>query len=155
MLIYNHPGDNSWARDCQYYGLLYTKCMYVQTLSSQFQPGIHTSRGISSCSKKVHRRVTRMPASLKDLDYETRKDVMGLTSLETRRLRRDLIQFFKIVKWLDYINWHSNLIWSEPRADERVQLKREINTTSTRHNKKIISTWSFLYRNIPFSLHGT
>ena len=53
--------------------------------------------------RKVQKRATKMPASIKDFEYETRKDVMGLTSLETRRLRGNLIQFFKIVKGLDHI----------------------------------------------------
>ena len=97
--------------------------------------------------EKVQRRATRMPTSIKDFDYETRKDVMGLTSLETRRLRGDLIQFFKITKGLDYINWHSHLTWSEPRAERRAQLRREITTTSNRHNfltNRIANVWNSL-----------
>ena len=84
--------------------------------------------------EKVQRRVTRIPAHIRELDYSARREAMGLTSLETRRLRGDLIQFFKIVNELDKINWYSTLIWSEPRANKRSQLRREINSTSPRHN---------------------
>ena len=34
---------------------------------------------------------------------------MGLTTLETRRKRADLIQFFKILNWIDQVEWTNKL----------------------------------------------
>ena len=48
--------------------------------------------------EKVQRRMTRMIADLKDLPYESRLKRIGITTLETRRLRGDLIEMFKIIK---------------------------------------------------------
>ena len=105
---------------------------------------------------KVQRRVTRIPAPLRELDYSTRLNareltshcvIIRLTSLETRWLRGDLIQFVKIFNELDHINWQSKLTWSEPRANKRMQLRRAINSTSSRHNfltNRIANTWNSL-----------
>ena len=57
--------------------------------------------------EKVQRRVTKWPHSLRGLGYKSRCDKLGLTSLQTRRTRGDLIQMFKFQKGLDTINWHT------------------------------------------------
>ena len=57
--------------------------------------------------EKVQRRATRMIVSLKNIPYEERLKNLGLTTLETRRTRGDLIQVFKILKGfvdVDYAN---------------------------------------------------
>jgi hypothetical protein len=54
--------------------------------------------------ERVQRRATRMIDECKDLDYNERLIIAGLTTLETRRLRADLIEVFKIVKGMDKVN---------------------------------------------------
>ena len=54
----------------------------------------------------VQRRATRMIEGYKNLDYTHRLQLLGLTTLETRRLRGDLIQTFKIVNSIDCLNMH-------------------------------------------------
>jgi hypothetical protein len=48
--------------------------------------------------EKVQRRVTRMIEGFKGLEYGVRLKKVGLTTLETRRVRADLLEVFKIVK---------------------------------------------------------
>ena len=50
----------------------------------------------------------------------------NLTTLEERRVRGDLITFFKINNNLDIINWHNPPKTSAPRANKRGQLRREL-----------------------------
>lgn len=54
--------------------------------------------------EKVQRRATKMIEGCKNLSYEERLRVLGLTTLETRRLRADLIEVFKIMRGLEGIN---------------------------------------------------
>ena len=55
--------------------------------------------------EKVQRRATRMMVTDKSLIYEERLKRLGLTTLETRRLRGDLIEVFKIFKGFDNVKW--------------------------------------------------
>ena len=54
--------------------------------------------------ESVQRRATRLVDSIKDLSYEERLKNLGLTTLETRRLRGDLIEVFKIFKGYDNLD---------------------------------------------------
>ena len=47
--------------------------------------------------ERIQRRATKMIPELRDLSYESRLLQCGLTTLETRRLRGDQIEVFKIV----------------------------------------------------------
>ena len=49
---------------------------------------------------KVQIRATKMVYDFNDLTYEQRLRRLNITTLETRRLRGDLIEVFKIVKVL-------------------------------------------------------
>src|SRR5271157_3639301 len=51
--------------------------------------------------EKVPRRATKLIPQLKDKSYEERLIFLDLTTLETRRLRGDLIEVFKIFKGYD------------------------------------------------------
>ena len=57
--------------------------------------------------ERVQRRATRIPISHKGLDYESRLRLWGLTTLEKRRERGDLIQMYKIVHGVEEITWHT------------------------------------------------
>ena len=48
--------------------------------------------------EKVQKRMTRMLPDLKNMSYPERLKKLGLTTLESRRLRGDLIEVFKILK---------------------------------------------------------
>jgi hypothetical protein len=53
--------------------------------------------------EKVQRRATRMIPELSGLSYDERLKECGLTSLEERRVRGDLIETFKLVKGLERV----------------------------------------------------
>ena len=52
----------------------------------------------------VQRRKTKLILDLKDKSYEDRLRCLNLTALETRRLRGDLIEVFKIFKCFDNLD---------------------------------------------------
>ena len=54
--------------------------------------------------EKVRKRATRMTDSFADKDYNDRLQELGLTTLETRRKRGDLIEAFKIIKGFEDVN---------------------------------------------------
>jgi ribonucleases P/MRP protein subunit RPP40 len=49
----------------------------------------------------VQRRATRMIVECKDMEYDERLRSSGLTTLETRRIRADLIEVYRIMNGLD------------------------------------------------------
>jgi len=52
----------------------------------------------------VQRRATKLLTAIKDEIYENRLCLVNLTTLETRRLRGDLIEVFKIFKGFDNLD---------------------------------------------------
>src|SRR5260221_646351 len=54
--------------------------------------------------EKVQRRATRMIPALHKMPYELRLKELKLTTLETRRLRGDLIEVFKILKGFEEVD---------------------------------------------------
>ena len=59
--------------------------------------------------EKIQRRATKLIPKLRDLRYEERLKECGLTTLETRRLRWDQIEVFKIL--YGYENIDSNIFF--------------------------------------------
>ena len=60
--------------------------------------------------ERIQRRATKMIPELRDLSYAERLKECGLTTLETRRLRRDQIEVFKIMN--AYEDIHRNMFFS-------------------------------------------
>ena len=60
--------------------------------------------------ERIQRRATTIIPELRDLSYEERLKQCGLTTLETRRLRGDQIEVFKILN--RYENIHRNMFFS-------------------------------------------
>jgi ribonucleases P/MRP protein subunit RPP40 len=60
--------------------------------------------------ESVQKHATKAVPSLRSLCYEDTLKALGLTTLEHRRIRGDLIQFFKFYKGLNKINWRKPLL---------------------------------------------
>ena len=56
------------------------------------------------CKKEVQRRATKIIQKLRNISYEMRLKECGLTTLETRRLRGDQIEVFKILNGYENID---------------------------------------------------
>ena len=54
--------------------------------------------------EKVQRRATKMVEGLEGYSYSDRLRILGLTTLETRFLRADLIEVFKILKGFENVD---------------------------------------------------
>ena len=53
----------------------------------------------------MQRRATKLIPRIRNLSYSERLSVLGLTTLEERRIRGDLIQLFKIKNGFNNVNW--------------------------------------------------
>ena len=56
--------------------------------------------------EKIQRRATKLIPGQRDLTYEERSKECELTTLETRRLRGDLIEVFKILNGYENIDYN-------------------------------------------------
>ena len=72
--------------------------------------------------ENVQHRAARLARSIKRKNFEYRVKHMRLTTLETRRKRGDLIQFFKIINKIDRVNLRNELLEKDrgSKADRRV-----------------------------------
>ena len=57
------------------------------------------------CLEKVQHRATKLVQGLKYKQYEDKLKLFGITSLQKRRTRGDLIQVFRIVKCFDTVDF--------------------------------------------------
>ena len=60
----------------------------------------HLKKDIN-CLEKVQKRATRMIEGYRGMNYDRRLKQTGLTTLETRRERADMLEVFKIMKGLE------------------------------------------------------
>jgi hypothetical protein len=56
--------------------------------------------------EQVQRRATKLVPQLKNLPYEKRLELIGLTTLKERRERGDAIQFYKLKNGFNTIDWY-------------------------------------------------
>ena len=89
--------------------------------------------------EKIQRRATKLIPGLRDLTYEERLKECGLTTLETRRLRGDQIEVFKILN--GYENIDSNLFF--------IKITRGHNFTLVKKQSRLdVRKFSFSHRTI-------
>ena len=94
--------------------------------------------------EKIQRRATKLIPGLIDLRYEERLTECGLTTLETRRLRGDQIEVFKILN--GYENVDSNLFFFEIKESK---ITRGHNFTLLKKQSRLdVRKFSFSQRTI-------
>ena len=106
--------------------------------------------------EQVQRRATKLVGSLRDSTYEQRKVALGLTSLEERRARGDLIEVFKIIHGFENIQ-RDQFFKLESEVHEHVLRRNELKiyvpqAGSSRRRKlfdiRIINSWNELPRSL-------
>ena len=101
------------SRDVELWTSLY-KTYHLEFAVSAWNPYLKKDK---LALEKVQRRATRMPTSIKDFDYETRKDVMGLTSSRNQTTTRRFNSIFQNNKRtrLYKLAFTSDLVGTESR----------------------------------------
>ena len=93
--------------------------------------------------EKIQRRATKLIPGLRDLTYEERLNECGLTTLETRRLRGDQIEVFKILN--GYENIDSNIFFEIKES----KITRGHNYTLVKKQSRLdVRKYSFSQRTI-------
>jgi len=97
----------------------------------------------------VQHRATKIAQSMKGHNYEERCDIYDLTSLETRRIRGDMIQFYKFEKDIDTVNWLKAPYRAPARGmNNREYLRSEsVHCSSARRNffnNRVVESWNGL-----------
>ena len=90
--------------------------------------------------EKVQRRATKLVCGLKNKSYNDRLRILGLTTLETRRLRGDLIQTYKIVHRKEDIDHH------QLRGHDLKLFKQYSRLNIRKHffSQRVIDAWNAL-----------
>jgi len=99
--------------------------------------------------EKVQRRFTRMIPGLKDVPYYEGLQILGLWSLEERRICSDLIVVYKIINKLSNVNFDIFFEFDTNRITRGHSLKlkkKRFNTELRQHffTDRIINLWNSL-----------
>ena len=104
---------------------------------------------------KLIKLATKVVNSLKPLNYEDRLMRLKITSLEVRKVRGDLIHFYKILKKFEKVNFVSGLNFSISNYSNRrnvYKLTKELNKNCTPRStfltSRIVNVWNKLPNNV-------
>ena len=113
----------------RYFDMKLFKMMYPTFVRPhlEFASAVWNSLSVKDAKRLegVQRRATKMVTELRGMSYEMRLKKLGLTSLETRRKRGDLIQIYKIIKGLEEVDWGMNIGRNRPELAHRYQIQSE------------------------------
>jgi len=99
--------------------------------------------------ERVQHRATKLISSLRTETYENRIKQLGLTTLETRRLRGDLIEAFKIMKGFEDISWNKFFKMSSSKHLRGHSLKLykpsfRLDIRKYSFSQRVINEWNLL-----------
>ena len=109
--------------------------------------------------EKVQQRATRLVPQLRGLSYEVRLERLGLTSLEERRFRGDLIEVFKIMHGYENID-RSQFFKLRPEHSPHASRQHDLQIWPPRKNTmtrrkffdiRVIKGWNDLPSSIVYS----
>jgi len=97
--------------------------------------------------ERVQHRATKLISEFAGLDYETRLDRAGLTTLERRRLRGDLIEVFKLLKGFDKIDYHNffQLVTNSRTRGPRFQIvkvRARLEVRNKFFSQRVVNSWN-------------
>ena len=104
--------------------------------------------------EKVQRRALRSINGFRSLDYNARLRKIGISNLEKRRTRGDLIQQFKFSRELERVDWPffvSTTTNTLSLRSHKQQINREISSNSNRHHffmNRVSKPWNRLPQEI-------
>jgi hypothetical protein len=119
---------------------------HLEYASSVWNPSLKKN---IRCLEKVQRRATKLIKELNCLSYHERLTSLGLTTLEYRRKRNDMVQVYKIINGLDDMDRECFLsfITVEKTRGHNFKLFKKPCKTELRKNTffiRIINTWNNL-----------
>jgi hypothetical protein len=103
----------------------------------------------------VQRRATKLVPNLRDLPYEERLIRLGLTSLEDRRVRGDMIETYKLITGKEDINSDKFFTMAHVRGDPELTHNMKIYKKSFRldvrkysFSQRVIDKWNLLGKKV-------
>ena len=99
--------------------------------------------------EKVQRRATKLISECSNLSYEDRLEFIGLSTLEARRNRGDLIEVFKVLKGfskVDYKHFFQLADNGKTRGNKYKLVKSRSRLDIRKHffSQRVISEWNKL-----------
>ena len=99
--------------------------------------------------EKVQHKATKMIDECKHLKYEDRLIQTGLTTLEERRTRGDLIEVFKMIKGLNKIDYRSffEIAQNSRTRGHRFELRKNRSRLDVRKHffsQRVVNEWNAL-----------
>jgi hypothetical protein len=110
--------------------------------------------------EKIQRRATKLIPEIRKKSYEERLRYLGLTTLEKRRERGDVIQYFKFHSGINKISWYNgNRLMVSGRGDgpaagvrgNHHRIARQLTTVEARRNfitNRVVKNWNKLPSNV-------
>jgi len=97
---------------------------------------------------RVQKRATKLISGLSEMGYEERLKILGLTTLETQRLRGDLIEVFKILK--GYENIDQEMFFDMSQSNLRVHSLKlnkkriRLDVAKFSFSNRVVNEWNIL-----------
>lgn len=107
-------------------------------------------RGDIECLEKVQRRATKLVFALRNCSYEDRLVKLGLTTLEERRRRGDLIEAYKIitgkekVRIEDFFNFHQSNYELRGHQYKLVTKRSRLEVRRNYFSQRVVGPWNRL-----------
>lgn len=107
-------------------------------------------RGDIECLEKVQRRATKLVFALRNCSYEDRLVKLGLTTLEERRRRGDLIETYKIitgkekVRIEDFFNFHQSNYELRGHQYKLVTKRSRLEVRRNYFSQRVVGPWNRL-----------
>ena len=103
--------------------------------------------------EKVPRWATKMISDCKGLSYEERLDMLKLTTLETRRIRANLLEVFKIgndMEGLKFENFFERAKDTGTRGNSFKLFKKRVKTNFGKYSfgNRVVTEWNDLPENV-------